>query len=74
MQLVSANIGGNLHSAVNYVNEIGLADSVICMDYSGGSTIVVFRVDDKVAPKVRAFFGTLPEYRANPKFVASFNA
>lgn len=66
MQLVSTNIGGNLHEASNAINKMGLAEYVLTMDFSGSGTIVVFRVSDEQAPKLRAALGTLPEYQGNP--------
>lgn len=47
MKLVSENVGGNIHSAVDYVNKAKLAENVILMDCVGGmNTIIVFRVED----------------------------
>lgn len=67
MQLISTNIGGNLHNASNALNKMGLADFVIAMDFSGSSTVVVLRVPSDIAPKIREHLGVLPEYCPNPK-------
>lgn len=45
MKLVSENVGGNLHAAVEYINRAGLADYVLHMDcVSGANTVIVYRV------------------------------
>lgn len=67
MQLVTTNLGGNLHVAAGTLNHMGLADYVLTMDFSGSSTTVVLRVPDAMAPELRRHLGTLPEYCANPK-------
>ena len=66
MQLVTINLGGNLHTACSTINKMGLADFVLALDYSGGGTVAVFRVPDDVAPRLRQHLGTLPEYQDNP--------
>ncbi len=57
MQLVSTNIGGNLHQAVGYINKMGLADFVFALDSTGHNTVAVFRVPDDLAPKLRRYLG-----------------
>jgi hypothetical protein len=57
MQLISTNLGGNLHVASNTINEMGLADKVLHMQFSGSNTVVVFRVSDEEAPALREYFG-----------------
>lgn len=66
MQLVSTNIGGNLHEASNTINKMGLAEFVLKMDFVTNSTIVVFRVSDAMAPELRKFFRISPDFIANP--------
>jgi hypothetical protein len=57
MQLVTNNYGGNLHVTASAINANGLADYVLAMDCSTGyNTVVVFRVPDEVASKLRAYF------------------
>ncbi len=56
-ELVSANMGGNLHTVRDSINKMGLADYVLLMDYSGGSTVVLFRVPKAKAKAVRKYFG-----------------
>lgn len=72
MQLVSTNIAGNLHQASNWVNGTGLAEYVFLMDYSGSTTLVVFKVPGPMAPKLRKLFHTLPEHQANPRVAVDF--
>lgn len=66
MQLISSNFPGNLHASSDTVNKMGLAEFVVTMDSTGHNTIVVFKVPDDIAPRVRKFLGVLPEYQANP--------
>jgi 3-phosphoglycerate kinase len=66
MQLVSTSMPGNVHVASQIINEMGLADNVIYFSFGGGATIVVFRVTDEEAPRLRAQFGYLPEHINNP--------
>lgn len=60
-QLVTTNVGGNLHAASRYINRCGLAEFVLNIDYSGSGTVIVLRVPYKKAPIIRAFFGDMPE-------------
>lgn len=66
MQLISTNLGGNLHVASDTLNRMGLADYAMVMHSTGSNTVVVLRVPDDMAPKVRAYFGNSPEYIPNP--------
>jgi Na+/H+-translocating membrane pyrophosphatase len=67
MQLISTNLGGNLHDASDTINRMGLAEFVIALDFSGSNTIAVFRVSDEMAPEVRKYFRKIPEAIANKK-------
>lgn len=64
MQLVSTNVGGNLHQASDAINRMGLARYVLTMDFSGAGTVVVFKVPSSLAPKLRAYFKQ--ELTSNP--------
>lgn len=67
MQLISTNLAGNLHVAAGTINRMGLAEFVIAMDFSGSSTIAIFRVPDSIAPELRGHLGTLSAYVDNPE-------
>ena len=45
-RLMVESFGGNLFAAAAAINKMGLADSVLTMDYSGGNTVAVFRATD----------------------------
>lgn len=66
-QLVTRNFGGNLHATAHSINRMGLSDFVLAMDSNTSGTIVVFKVPASMAPDLRKYFGTLPEYQANPQ-------
>lgn len=66
MQLISTNLGGNLHVAAINLNRMGLADFVVALDYCGSGTVVVLRVPDSIAPELRAHLGVPPAYVDNP--------
>lgn len=53
--LYTENMAGNLHQAGILINQLGLADYVIAMDYAGGRyTVVVFRMPEDMIRKIRA--------------------
>lgn len=56
-QLVSTNVGGNVHQATDWANKTGLAQYVIQMGHTGHNTLVVLRTPDDVAPKLRKLLG-----------------
>lgn len=60
-QLVSTNVAGNIHSATGWINGTGLAGYVMHIEFSGSSSIVVFKVPSAIAPKVREALGNIPE-------------
>lgn len=65
MQIITTNLGGNLHVAGDTINEMGLAEYLVTMSFTGSATVAVFKVPDEIAPLVREYFKVLPEYRAN---------
>lgn len=46
--LVTENIPGNLHEAASLLNDWGLSDYVVAMDFSSRYTVVVYRVPKKL--------------------------
>lgn len=65
-QIITENVPGNQHAAAQYINESGLADYLIQLDYSGGgSSIAIFKVPAVMAPQVRRWMNVLPEHIQN---------
>jgi hypothetical protein len=54
-QLISTNLGGNIHDACILLNRIALAEYVISLDFSGSATVAVLKVPAKLAPPIREY-------------------
>lgn len=52
-KLHTANYGGNLHTTATAINKNGWAEYVIGMNYSGGSTVAVFRMPAAMVNAIR---------------------
>lgn len=48
------NICGNLHSAAVWINKQGWAEYLLQMEFSGGSTLAVFRMPAELVHDIRA--------------------
>lgn len=57
MRLISNGSGGSLHDACKLYNQLGLADYVIVMQPTDGSTTTVFKVPDEKVPAVWRLLG-----------------
>lgn len=64
-KLHTENIGGNLHQAATVINKWGWAEYVVTLDYSGGTTVAVFKMPAEKVHEIREnspYFNTDPHY------------
>jgi hypothetical protein len=49
--LITDNLPGNVHQAASLINVMDVADKVVSLEFSGGSSTVVYRVERMRAKK-----------------------